>query len=45
MSILKHGCYHHYESIAPTNVYDNGLIWGDYFFIDALQTYQRLSQK
>jgi len=43
MSILLHGCYHHYESISPSNQYDNGLIWGDYFFIDALQIYQNLN--
>lgn len=45
MSILLQGCYHHFESITPTPAYDNGLIWGDYFFIDALQTYQSINLK
>jgi hypothetical protein len=43
MSILLHGCYHHYESISPSKIYDNGLIWGDYFLIDALTTYRNLN--
>ena len=41
MSILRHGCYHHFEAIMPSNSYDNGLIWGDYFFIDALLEYKK----
>ncbi len=41
MSILRHGCYHHYEAIKPSKNYDNGLIWGDYFFVDALINYQK----
>jgi hypothetical protein len=45
-SILKHGCYVHPQSMigqsgAPC---DNGLIWGDYFFVDALQEYRLLVQ-
>jgi hypothetical protein len=43
MSILRHGCYHHFNAIVPSNDYDNGLIWGDYFFIDALLEYQNFS--
>jgi hypothetical protein len=42
MSLLLHGCYHHPQSIAPSDTYDNGLIWGDYFLVDALITYQHL---
>lgn len=42
MSILKKGCYHHPQSIQPSSQYDNGLIWGDYFFVDALLDYRRL---
>jgi hypothetical protein len=42
MSLLLQGCYHHPESISPTDMYNNGLIWGDYFFLDALKTYQQL---
>lgn len=40
MSILRHGSYHHWASTAPSQQYRNGLIWGDYFFVDALVTYQ-----
>lgn len=42
MSLLRHGCYHHPESLKPTDRYDNGLIWGDYFLVDALTAYQKL---
>jgi hypothetical protein len=42
MSLLKHGCYHHFASITPNSIYDSGLIWGDYFFLDALVEYQQL---
>ena len=42
MSILSHGCYHHYDAIQPSKNYNNGLIWGDYFFIDALIKYREL---
>ncbi len=42
MSLLLHGCYHHYHAISPSQNYDNGLIWGDYFFLDALSHYQQL---
>jgi unsaturated chondroitin disaccharide hydrolase len=42
MSILRHGCYHHPASLEPSNDYDNGLIWGDYFFVDALLAYRAL---
>jgi hypothetical protein len=45
MSLLAHGCYHHPQAIAPSSDYNNGLIWGDYFFIDALLDYRRLEQK
>lgn len=42
MSLLRHGCYHHPEAIQPTKIYDTGLIWGDFFFIQALAEYQDL---
>jgi hypothetical protein len=42
MSVLLQGCYHHPKAIAPTDMYDNGLIWGDYFLVDALITYQTI---
>jgi hypothetical protein len=43
MSLLRHGCYHHPASISPTNIYDTGTIWGDYFFIDAIVEYKKLT--
>ena len=43
MSILSNGCYHHYDAIQPSKHYNNGLIWGDYFFIDALIKYRELT--
>ncbi|PSF36209.1 hypothetical protein C7H19_14040 [Aphanothece hegewaldii CCALA 016] len=42
MSILQKGCYHHPDAIQPSFECDNGLIWGDYFFVDALLDYRRL---
>lgn len=42
MSILRHGSYHHPASLEPSDNYDNGLIWGDYFFVDALLAYRTL---
>ena len=42
MSLLNHGCYHHPQSLTPSQIYDNGLIWGDYFFIAALLEYEKL---
>jgi unsaturated chondroitin disaccharide hydrolase len=42
MSILLKGCYHHFACPNPSKVYNNGLIWGDYFFVDALLTYRAL---
>ncbi|MCC5841245.1 MAG: hypothetical protein JJT96_14100 [Opitutales bacterium] len=42
MSILRHGSYHHFASLEPSSSYDNGLIWGDYFFIDAILAYRAL---
>jgi hypothetical protein len=42
MSLLRHGCYHHPAAIQPTQIYDTGLIWGDFFFINALAEYQDL---
>jgi hypothetical protein len=44
MSILRHGCYHHPRSVAPSSDYDNGLIWGDYFLVHALWCYLQLSE-
>lgn len=42
MSILRKGGYHHPASIQPSSAYNNGLIWGDYFFIDALLKYRKI---
>jgi unsaturated chondroitin disaccharide hydrolase len=41
-SLILHGCYHHPEAIVSSSEYDNGLIWGDYFFLDALREYRLL---
>ena len=43
MSLLLHGCYHHFDAINSSKAYDNGLIWGDYFFLDALIEYRTLA--
>lgn len=43
MSILRHGCYHHHQAVVSSSSYDNGLIWGDYFFVQALWTYLQLA--
>ena len=40
---LRHGCYHHPAAIQPSQIYDTGLIWGDFFFINALAEYQDLA--
>jgi len=37
-SLLRHGCFHAPEKIAV----DNGLIWGDYFYLEALVRAQRI---
>jgi hypothetical protein len=42
MSLLRHGCYHHPAAIQPSQIYDTGLIWGDFFFMNALAEYQDL---
>ncbi len=42
MSILRKGGYHHPASLEPSSAYNNGLIWGDYFFVDALVKYREL---
>jgi unsaturated chondroitin disaccharide hydrolase len=39
-SIILRGCYHHPKAIVASRESDNGLIWGDYFFLDALREYQ-----
>jgi unsaturated chondroitin disaccharide hydrolase len=41
MSLLRHGCYHHPKAISPSQIYDTGTIWGDYFLIDALGEYRK----
>lgn len=42
-SILRHGCYHHPQALNPgKGIEDNGLIWGDYFFVDAIVNYRKL---
>jgi hypothetical protein len=43
-SILRHGCYHHPQALKPgKGIEDNGLIWGDYFFLDAIVNYRKLN--
>jgi hypothetical protein len=42
MSLLRGGCYHHPKAIVPSDACNLGLIWGDYFFLDALLDYRRL---
>jgi unsaturated chondroitin disaccharide hydrolase len=42
MSLLRHGCYHHPEAIVPSQIYNAGLIWGDYFLIEALMEYRSM---
>ena len=41
-SILKYGCYVHPKSIVGSSMEmcRRGVIWGDYFFVDALVEYQ-----
>jgi hypothetical protein len=44
LSILRHGCYHHYRCVeSPGMNYDNGLIWGDFFFVWSLWCYLDLT--
>lgn len=43
MSLLSHGCYHHFDAIKSSKDYDNGLIWGDYFLIDSLIEYETIN--
>jgi len=38
--ILMHGCQHHPNAAVPGSVADESLIWGDYYFIEALLRYQ-----
>jgi hypothetical protein len=45
MSILRRGCYHHSECMQyPGPNKDNGLIWGDFFFVWAMWCYLDLSE-
>lgn len=45
MSILRHGCYHHSECMQyPGPDKDNGLIWGDFFFVWAMWCYLDLTE-
>jgi type II secretory pathway pseudopilin PulG len=44
MSLLQGGCYHHPKAIVPSHDCGSGLIWGDYFFLDALLDYRRLAK-
>lgn len=36
MSLLKRGSYHDNNAYKPSSSYNNGLIWGDYFFMQAM---------
>jgi unsaturated chondroitin disaccharide hydrolase len=40
--ILMHGCQHHPDAAVPGSVADESLIWGDYYFIEALLRYQSI---
>ncbi len=46
-AVLLHGCYHHYDCYSPGSKAssDLGLIWGDYFFVLALQYYKELADE
>jgi hypothetical protein len=45
MSILRRGCYHHSECMQyPGPEKDNGLIWGDFFFVWAMWCYLDLTE-
>ncbi|MGC9449973.1 MAG: hypothetical protein ACP5I4_00880 [Oceanipulchritudo sp.] len=45
LSILRHGCYHHSRcAVYPGPNEDNGLIWGDFFFVWALWCYLDLTE-
>jgi unsaturated chondroitin disaccharide hydrolase len=37
--LIMEGCYHHPLSAGGGSIYDESLIWGDYYFIEALQRY------
>jgi unsaturated chondroitin disaccharide hydrolase len=37
--IIMEGCYHYPLSAGGGNIYDESLVWGDYYFIEALQRY------
>lgn len=45
-SILKEGCYIHRDSLigGSKEICRNGVIWGDYFFVDALLEYKQLKK-
>jgi hypothetical protein len=43
LSILRHGCYHHHKAVQSSSHYDNGLIWGDFFFVWSLWCYLDLT--
>ena len=45
-SILKHGCYFHPHSLigGAQSSCNNGVIWGDYFLVDALLEYQSFNK-
>lgn len=40
--LLMHGCYHHPDCFAGGSVCDESLIWGDYYFLEALVRYKAL---
>jgi len=40
--VLMHGCAIHPDSYAGGNIPDESLIWGDYYFLEALGRYERI---
>lgn len=38
--LLMHGCYNHPDSYSHGEVPDENLIWGDYYFLEALQRFE-----
>ncbi|HUW20065.1 MAG TPA: right-handed parallel beta-helix repeat-containing protein [Sedimentisphaerales bacterium] len=41
--ILLHGCYHHHDAAAPGSVFDESLVWGDYYLVEALLRYRLIT--
>jgi unsaturated chondroitin disaccharide hydrolase len=42
VGILVQGCYHHPNAVSDGSIFDESLIWGDYYLIEALLRYQNI---